>query len=435
MSARYGGGEVELVSADGSLPIHVVCRSSKKRFFLKLTFAAAMLLFAFNIDTMLPSYFLDGQEAWIRDNLPLLLAGVAIFLLLRGLLGLAVRKDIEIDGQTVSASTSYWLWTHRWREPLANYEGVRWSRYAIHEQRPESSSAHSRVRYRHVIELVHRNNAKRTVPLFAEETGRANAGAVLAFARKAFSASAGDATVRAELEQEAKGLGDEANAGNPRARWEGLATLLGVPAIDARDGSYEIREVGDLDKSVKELATEDRIATDWQGAAPPKSLQIEQRGDPEVPSSQAIVVTVHAAHLPKVVLYLLAGIGVVLGVSGVVTLDLGAFFGGLLFGGAAYGIWYLQRKNPHRLIISREEIRYEDPLVSSRSFVMPLQTIESIVIRDRDTESVESRKTLKLSGKELLISSDKSEHSAGGGLADDELEWLRDYLLTAIARA
>ncbi len=428
--------KVELISAEGSLPIHVVCSSSVKRTFLSLMASTILFMFAFITDALVPSSLFGEQKDLLADSLSLIAAALAALFLLRGLLGFVARQDITVDDQAVSVSASFRFWVRRWQEPLTNYRGVRWNRYAIHEDRSRGSSQGIKTRYRHVIDLVHDTNAKRTVPLFVAETGRAKVIDTLTLVRKAFSAPAAGTTERAELEAKARGLGEEANAGNPRARWEALSALLGLPAIDARDGANEIRDAGDLDKSIKDLAAEGRINADWSGSQPPRSLEVEQRGDPEVPSTQELRITIHAAHLPKAILYSLGGIGAVLGITGVLRLDFGAVLGGLLFGGAAYGIWYLQRKNPHQLTVTRNEIRYEDPLVPSRSFVMPLQEIESIKIRDRDSESAEAgNRTLKFSGKELLISSDKRECGAGGGLAEDELQWLRDYLLAAVAKA
>lgn len=170
-------------------------------------------------------------------------------------------------------------------------------------------------------------------------------------------------------------------------------------------------------------------------SAPPASLAVKQRGSPDDPASQELHVTIHAANAPKAFLFMLAGFGGVLVLMGLSTSSFGAIVAGLLFGGAAYGIWYLQRSNPHQLTVTCSEIRDHDPLVSSRSFVVPFSEIESIKIRDRDTDSARAKKTLKLSGKELLISSDRAEHSAGGGLDDDALDWLRGYLVAAVAKA
>jgi hypothetical protein len=105
------------------------------------------------------------------------------------------------------------------------------------------------------------------------------------------------------------------------------------------------------------------------------------------------------------VLYGLAGMGGPVFLLGLWNLDFRATIGGLLLWGAAFGIWYLQRKYPNRIIITREEIRYDDRLVQRRSFVIPFSEIESVNLRDRESELTHSR-TLKLSGKELLLSTD-----------------------------
>jgi hypothetical protein len=112
----------------------------------------------------------------------------------------------------------------------------------------------------------------------------------------------------------------------------------------------------------------------------------------------------------------------------------GSLFGAFLFGGAVYGIRYLERSKPRQITVTRQELRYDDPLVNSRSFVAPLGDIGTISIRDRDTEILRATWTLKLSGKELLVSTDKLERPVAGGAPEEGLAWLRDYLTAAVAK-
>ena len=118
---------------------------------------------------------------------------------------------------------------------------------------------------------------------------------------------------------------------------------------------------------------------------------------------------------------------------GVVSLQFGLMLGGLVFGALAVFLFWQGRNNPRTLTVADGEIRYEDPNVQSRSFTLPLAGIESIELRNRDSESANER-ALKLQGKELLISSDQGEYPAGAGLSDDALDWLRRYLLDAAAK-
>jgi hypothetical protein len=409
MSSRYSGTYVKLVGPEDELPLSMVWATGKKAVFIQLVAAIVLLLFAFNINEMLPDHLLGDHATLVKKYLPLVMFAVSAYLGLRGLFGLVARTEVEIDGRTVSVSAPYRLWGREWAEPLSNYQGVRWNRYAIHEERQGGDAI--RTRYLHVIDLVH-PNANRTIPLFVRKTGRANIFDALAW----------------------KVFAEKPRSGDPRATWESLAAMLELPAIDARDGAYEVRDSDDLDKSIQTLSDEGKLRADWQDASPPPSLAVERGGDADDVASQELRITFHVTHIPNVFFYLLGGVGGVLFVAGVLSLTFRSIFGGLLFGGIAFGIWYLQRKNPSRLTVTRREIRYHDPLVASRGFTMPLSAIESITIRDRDSRSAH-HKTLKLSGKRLLISTDQAERSVGGGLDEEALRWLRDYLVAAVARA
>ena len=43
-----------------------------------------------------------------------------------------------------------------------------------------------------------------------------------------------------------------------------------MPAVDARDDTVHVRAVRDIDKTVKELASDGKIPTDWIDREPPE---------------------------------------------------------------------------------------------------------------------------------------------------------------------
>ena len=412
--------EVEQLSEGSALPLELVWRYSDWSRIGLFVFAALLLVAAFILGDMIPDNAFNESTALVKQVLPLALIVMALVGFVRGLalVGWKTESRVVIDGRTVTATVKRWFKRHQWSEPLANYDGVRWQRYMIRTNTRDVSSRKNR-RFRHVIELAHRNDAK-TIPLAVRNTGQRHVVEYL--------------IARASPKTAARRAANHAAESDLRPLWEALAASLGLPAIDARDGASEVRQAEDLDKSIRQLADEGRIETDWSGDAPPPSLAVEQRGSADDPASQELHVTIHAASVPRPVFYLMGGMGAVFFLLGVWNLDFRAIFTGLLFGGVVFGIWYLQRKNPNRIIITREKIRHEDRLVQRRSFVMPLSDIEGIKIRDRNATVTQAR-TLKLSGKELLLSTDRTERAMGAGLNDDELEWLRGYLMAAIARA
>lgn len=419
MSKRHLHSEVEQLSEGNALPLELVWRGSGGSLVAIFGMAAVFLIFAFILGDLIPENAFGEYTVPVKALLPVALIVVVSRQLWRGLVGGKTESRAVIDGHTVAVTTKRLFKSHQWSEPLANYAGVRWQRYRTRTNRPNAARTRGKYRFRHVIELAHPDEA-RTIPLAVRKTGKRHI--VEYLIERAWSESADQR------------LANQAAESDLRPLWESLAALLGLPAIDARDGAIEVRQAEDLDKSIRQLADEGRIEADWSGDAPPPSLAVEQRGSPDDPASRELHVTIHAASLPKPVFFLFGGMGGVFLFIGIWNLDFRAIFGGLLFLGSAFGIWYLQRKNPNRIIITPRELRYQDPLVERRSFALPLSEIESINIRDRDSSGGDTR-TLKLSGKELLISTEGSERNVGGGLNEDELEWLRGYLIAAIAKA
>jgi len=426
----YDGLNLTQTGSADSLPLKLEMRASRKAIFIPIVVAIVLVFLAFNIVDMVPAYMLGGEGSPLHTYLPWAIGAIAFVYIARSLKSaFAGPTTIAVDKTAVTVHSGSKSAKTKWSEPLANYKGVRWKRFAIHEDRGKRV----RTRYRHVIELVH-PDADKTVPLFLRETGRANALATLALARKAFAAKDLSADQRAELQDSAARLGDDAGANNPRGHWEHFASVLDLPAIDARDGAESVRAAQDVDKSIKTLAEEGKVSDSWQETAPPPSLEVKTVGGPEASSPPELHVLIRAGHVPRVFLFMLGGAGVLFLIGGVLTFHSGALLGAVLFGGAAYGITHLERKKPRKLIVTKDEIRYVDTMVSSRSFTVPLAAIENIQIRDRDSEMVHAQ-TMKLSGKELLISSDEVERAVAGGVPEDGLVWLRDCLTAKAARA
>ena len=419
MNSNHAHLRVERISEGNALPLELVWRDSRGSLVAAFGSAAVLVAFALILGGLIPDNAFGPYTAPVKALLPMALIVVALLRLWRGLAGWKTESHVVIDGRTVTVTVKRWLKGRRWTEPLGNYNGVRWQRYRIQTSTRDVPVTRDEQRFRHVIELVHPDEAK-TIPLAVKTTGRRH---VLEYLIE-----------RATTRGAARRSAHHAAESDLRPLWETLAASLGLPAIDARDGASDVRQAVDLDKSIRQRVDEGRIEADWSGDTPPPSLAVEQRGSADDPASQELHLTVHAASLPKPVFYILGGMGGFFLFLGVWNLEFRPVFAGLLLGGVAFGIWYLQRKNPNRIIITRKEVRHEDRLVQRRSFALPLCEIESIHVRDRDSELTNTR-TLKLSGKELLLSTDHTERAMGAGLKDDELEWLRGYLVAAIAKA
>lgn len=423
---NYGAVRVELTGDGAAEPLRIEVRGSAKAVFIQLITAGVIGAFALFINDMVPTEQFGEFQTLVEGVLPVAMAAVACLLALRAVLGRSTRTSVRIADGHVAVQRRSLFGTREWTEPLREYQGVRWTRFAIHETRGENRP--TRTRYRNVLELAHADRQK-CLPLVVHETGRANVAATLALAKKAFAANNKD---EAGLRTEAERLGKQAGAEHLRDKWEALAAGLDLPAIDARDGVETRRDVEDLDKSIRQLAEEGKIDSKWDSAPPPPSLETETIGSTSDPGRPEARIVIRAAHSP-ILIYIFGGVGGLMTVIGVVTLQFGLMLGGLVFGALAVFLFWQGRNNPRTLTVADGEIRYEDPNVQSRSFTLPLAGIESIELRNRDSESANER-TLKLQGKELLISSDQGEYPAGAGLSDDALDWLRCYLLDAAAK-
>ena len=360
-------------------------------------------------------------ERW----LPYGIGGAALLILLRGLNRMLAKTSIRITPERVRFERRAIIGSTSWEEPLRSYRGVRWKRFVFAQNR--SSGGQRRApRYRNVIELAH-ENPERSVPLVVYISGRANAAATLALAKAAFSNPNPSAQEKAEMEQAAEELARESRGDHLRETWESLAARLNLPAIDGRDGGESIREVEDLDKTVRELADEGRLESNWSYSPPPEPLAIEPVGE----GQQRILI--RSPESP-ILIKLFGAIGAVMLVLGMINLNFGLAFAGLLFGGFPVLMIFIARSNPRSLTIADGQLTHENPNRKRGNFRIDLAAIESIELRTVGADTTNAA-AAKLNGKQLRISSDQGDYTAGAGLKPDALEWLRGYLLDAAKKA
>ncbi len=417
---RYDGILVEPQGSMDALPLELKIRTSGKAVFLSLVMSGLLALLAYNAEQIIPFHLFGEYRAMAEQFLPLAIAVLAALFAIRALFRKFALSLVRITSDRVSMATRTPIGTRGWSEPLAAFQGVRWKRFLVTSR--NDNSRQTQRRYRNVIELQHAN-PKHTFALMVYTTGRADAAATLALARTAFATRDPSDEQKAEMEAAAEDLARQSRGDHLRQRWEQMAALLNLPAIDARDGGETIRQVEDLDKTVRELAEEGRKVTDWKQGSPPEPLAIESESD----GTEAVVIRQTDAPLVARLFMILGAIMVVLGLF---TLQFGLAFGGILFAGAGFFIQFIGKANPRRLQIVDGELRYINPNRRHTNFKVPLARIEGIEIRDREADQAYAR-TLKIRGQHLWILSDRGEFTAGGGLSSDALIWLRGYLLHA----
>jgi hypothetical protein len=416
-----------MTNPPGEMPITVTVRGSKVNLVFSViaggVFIVAALAFAGGALSDIPN-----MPAWAATVMPLGLAAIGIWRIARAFLAMRGQREYRIGGGEVRCGAASDGGSADWTEPLSAYRGVRWRSYMLARQ---SDRDRGRV---NVIELAH-PDPDRTVPLVVRRTGNENAAeaAKLAWDMAQAGADAPEETRKA-LEDRAARLARESGDGAVRAKWEELARQLDMPAIDARDGAEVVRAAEDVDKSIVDLAEEGKVSRDWHGAPAPESLEVRTLGDPDDPESQELHVILHATTMPLWFFLVFGAIGAVTFVAGLVQLQFGLMFFGLVFGGVGGGMWYLERRFPRSIRISRTRMSYQPASKTTGHFTLPLDRIESIHIASADRKRAGTR-TLNLSGRELVISSDDGEQRIGSGLDDAALEWLRDYLVSAVANA
>ena len=206
---------------------------------------------------------------------------------------------------------------------------------------------------------------------------------------------------------------------DPRGHWEAYANLLGLSAIDARDGAEVVRDAADLDKSVKDLAAEGKLDATWDDAPAPDGLTVTSRGSADDADSQVLSVTMDAPSSPL----LLAALGaatVLLVLLALFTLSFAPLMGALFAGGIAAALYVAEKKMPREVHIDRRELRYTNPIRTRTGFTMPLAEIEAVYLRDIHRMRMMGNMP-NLAGQKMIIASDRSEQGIGEGLPAGEL--------------
>lgn len=414
---------VATLSEPGELPLRLRVASGG-RSGLALIFLGAIILItggAIWTGAMPLSPLLDLETASIVA-VAVLIGGV--LLIIRGLFSRKGGYEFTVSAEAVKKTAGP---GKNWTEPLSSYHGVRWRRQRSVDDWDI-----------HVVELVH-PEPSRVVPLFSRTSGWAKKTDTLKWVRDVFNASkSGDADMSA-LEAEGMRLARHKTGDDVRDVWEGLAALLGMPAIDARTGEEDVRAADDLDKSIGDLAAEGKVALAWDGRPAPDSLAVKRVSDQA--GVQVLKIKLLASASPKVVRPACMGIGGLILVLSLYNLHFGWMVSGAIVLGIPFVISKLERGRERMLTISTNELAYKNPMrqgTIKEDFNVPLSEIERVHIESLDytIQGGMVRRSLakKLTPKQLVISTDQRERGLGLGLDDAALEWLRDYLILAISK-
>jgi|GEM_PF-4092835 len=356
---------------------------------------------------------------------PLIIAGFGLVLLTQGVFRLNHRIWVHIENGMVEAKAMSILGSDKWTEPLAAYQGVRWRELVVQSRLRvggNNTTGRNMPRIYQVLDLYH-TDPTRCIPLYVTRL-RENRGQAFSKLNEIMQRSD---EARDKLGSFAVKIDDLQV--NTRSRWEGIATVLGVPTIDARDGKQEVRAAADIDKSIRELADEGKIDAEWDGRPPPAGLDLAYLGGDNASGAQEISVTILARKFP---IWLYAGLFLLFGflfLNGLFQMELVLIvFGGLIAAGTVWH-WKSETKNPRSVRITRSQllINTPNPGNASKSNTVAHTAIESVTISSRNSQSS--------FGLQLVVATDREEFKIGLGLSKEALEWLRELILSAVAKA
>ena len=216
----------------------------------------------------------------------------------------------------------------------------------------------------------------------------------------------------------------EASRKMPREAWERYAKWLDLPALTDSGDGLVARDSADLDKSVRELAAEGKVALHLEAAEgpPPAGLAVASE---QKDGEDRLRVTLTAGRVPLWFTAVFSAFPALFIVVGVLEESPLALFG-LLMTAVGIATAVYDRRSPRRILISRRRLVVVDAWQkrAPEKLSFDLDEVESITVQSSRNK-----------GKGLLIASDRTQVHVGGGLSRAALAWLQNYLTAAIATA
>lgn len=350
---------------------------------LKLAVLGAVLFMAPSLGSLFGRDFDEWDEKLLRY---LLVTVIFLSVYLAGFLFFAFRKRrrITFDSFTVTVERMGIFGSRAWTLPYSDFDGV------LHRDVTKTVLL-ATVRLK-VIELYHRDPDK-TVPLYVQESTEA-----------------------------------------PREKWKAYAERLKLPALTDSGDDAEPKSMEETLQAIRDIVSaKDDAPETFDIAAPPKGLAIVPD---TIDGDTAEQVAITAGRMLKAV-YIMLATSLILLIT--VFLYLGDFdkwfadppwtlIGILVFFLLApLIVWLIDRSQKRGVVVSRTRLVVTDKGQASAA--------ARRMFRLREIEEVRIKSLVKGSGKALVIADRSEQTEIGHGLSDESLEWLRDYILAAAARA
>ncbi len=356
-------------------PVSITDRSSLRLVILGWFFGALLLcLGVFEMFSFITAEKVEGQSFIVVEIFSFIVILIAIGLIVASFFSFVRYKKFFFDGKNFTIIYRPALGIkHQLTESIDNYMGVRLRVLFV------QSGLFNRSRY--IIDLYHKDSNK-IVPLYISMKNK-----------------------------------------NIRKIWEGYAKMFNLPALSVSDRGLIQRDCADLDKSLSELAKEDKLPFIASGKFPaPASVLVEEQPKATLIEPKGIYWDIFSALFLLVaiisVLLLTAG-GVYLTIIGTtIPLKYWAFGAFLLL-----AVIYFSMKlfNSYQLVIDNHTVRVITTLLGS-----PISE-QSLDIKK--IENVELAYNPTIDRYNLSIISDDKIINFGSRLPVNDLIWVRDFVI------
>ncbi|MDD5070217.1 MAG: hypothetical protein PHV17_05755 [Candidatus Omnitrophica bacterium] len=301
------------------------------------------------------------------------LLGTALFLI--GLNQFIVKGQIAITNDTVLFSKKNIFGKKEWREFLVKYEGV------LYRSEYHAGSKNRSSYTLYIIELKHSDPKKKLL------------------------------------------LYQSRSAQDTRQKWESYSRALKLSALEMSQETIVKREVGDLDKSVKDLIGEGKIRIDKAVLARiPEGIEIKNQG-----RNLIITVTKKRLSLPLLIsaqLFIIIFIGLPFFAQEAAFMFtvIGLFFE-MIFLAVIAWVYFFKSQ----LLILNEElsVSYLSRWGNFNGGKLERKSIEQVRIKST-TDNINGNKI-------IVIESDFGNLKFGQGLPDDSLRWLANFIIDSLS--
>lgn len=357
------------------MPASVIDRTSPAGIFCGLFFGSLLLcLGVFELFSFLSAEKTNGQSFFAVEIFAVIIILIALALVTGSLLSFIRYKKFSFDGTafTITYRPSVGV-IHQFTENIQNYTGVRFRVLFV------QSGLFNKNRY--IIDLYHQDPNK-IVPLYISTNNK-----------------------------------------NIRKIWESYAKLFRLPALSVGDRGLIQRDCADLDKSLKQLANENKLPFIARGKLPaPETLNIEEQRHATVVTPKGIfwdIFSVLFLFIAVAAVFLLTAIGVYLAIIGT-ALPLRYWLAGLIF---LFAILYFSAKlfNKHSLVLENNRVTAVESFLGGK---LSKDSLSSDVIED-----IELSYNPTIDRYSLAIISDDKILAFGGRLPVSDLLWLKDFVI------